>query len=249
MSQIFTDIETVRKYNLLSEAPEILRELFINKFASEIEAKNGDQEAVWRMKAAFFAEFNKVVCIILAFIDPSGSLKMRSLASDNEKELIEQFADIAEKATSMVAHNGMDFDFAILERKCIIYGIPIPKVIRTFGKKPWDLALFDTMKMWSGSAFNYRASLALVAEALGIPSPKQNMDGSMVGDIYWRAKTSDGMEPDADLAQKEMEDMLKRALDKIRLYSQGDVITLVNIFQKMTGQKLLFMDGAQIIFL
>jgi predicted PolB exonuclease-like 3'-5' exonuclease len=60
-------------------------------------------------------------------------------------------------------------------------------------------------------------SLDLLAYTLGIPSPKENMDGSMVGHAYW----------------------VEQRLDDIRQYCERDVLTVAQVFLRFQGKPLL----------
>jgi hypothetical protein len=52
---------------------------------------------------------------------------------------------------------------------------------------------------------------------LGIPSPKDDIDGSMVGDIYWK----------------------EQGLDRIVAYCEKDVITVGQLILKFSHKPLL----------
>jgi len=56
------------------------------------------------------------------------------------------------------------------------------------GKKPWEVSHLDTMDMWKFGDHKNFTSLSLLAEILGIPSPKSDIDGSMVAGVYWNDK-------------------------------------------------------------
>jgi len=233
MSRLFIDIETVPAYSEFRKVPDNLADLFISRFKSEVE-KGELLEDIWNKKASLHAEFNKVVCISMGAITAkSESIKIKSLCGHDEKKIISDFADIALQISSMVAHNGIEFDFPVLMRKMIIHQVSVPPVLNTMDKKPWEVNLYDTMKMWSGTAWNYKVSLALLAETLGLPSPKVDIDGAKVGEIYWKSFESDGMEPDVEIAMEGIEHAKKLALEKIQRYCQGDVYTLINVYQLM----------------
>ena len=62
----------------------------------------------------------------------------------------------------------------------IIHSIDLPKSLNLFGKKPWEVPHIDTMHLWRFGDFKHYTSLKLLAEVLGIPSPKDDIDGSEV---------------------------------------------------------------------
>jgi hypothetical protein len=83
--------------------------------------------------------------------------------------------------TTIVGHNCANFDLRFLTQRFIVHGIKPPMVIaRAARAKPWeDLIVYDTMVQWAGAGG--RVGLEKLCLALGIPSPKGEMDGSMVG--------------------------------------------------------------------
>lgn len=236
MSQLFVDIETVREVKNFSDLSEVKKELFIKKFDDDIHKyvmamKDTDidynfaYQKFWEEKAALYAEYSKVCCISLGAIDKD-NLKIKSISGPDERALLIAFCEIADKSTSMIAHNGMEFDFPYLTRRMIINGIKVPYVLNTLGKKPWETNLEDTVKMWSGTAWNYRASLALLAECFGFENPKGDMDGSKVGEVFYSE------DPER--------------FNKIMKYCGGDVITLVNVYRKIKG--LSIFNQLQIVY-
>jgi 3'-5' exonuclease len=86
----------------------------------------------------------------------------------------------------LVAHNGKEFDFPYLCRRMLINGISIPPILNTAGKKPWEVNHIDTMELWKFGDYKNYTSLNVLAKCFGIPSPKDDIDGSMVGHTYWQ---------------------------------------------------------------
>jgi hypothetical protein len=81
------------------------------------------------------------------------------------------------------------------------------------GKKPWEIAHHDTMEMWKFGDYKHFTSLSLLATIFGIPSPKDDMDGSMVGNVYWKDKD----------------------LERIAKYCLQDVYTTMRVFLRLQG--------------
>lgn len=196
---LFIDIETapcVAQLDLLSEA---MQEQWLRK-AKNFKSTTGEINApalLFNEKAGIFSEFAKVVCIgIGCFIERDGEWKilLKSLADDDEKVLLNQFCMALSKFIDQFAdlqfcgHNIKEFDIPFLCRRMIIHGMQLPECMRLHGKKPWEIAHIDTLELWKFGDFKHYTSLALLAEVLGIPSPKDDIDGSMVGDVYWKEK-------------------------------------------------------------
>ena len=85
----------------------------------------------------------------------------------------------------LLAHNGKEFDFPYLSRRMVINQVKLPIVLDTAGKKPWELNHLDTMELWKFGDFKAYTSLELLAATFDIPTPKDDIDGSMVCDIYY----------------------------------------------------------------
>lgn len=152
----------------------------------EAESKAGAiDEAV--AKTGLDGSFGRVCVIGWAFNDG----KPRTLLNaDNEAALLTCFADemadainhSTEFSTCVIGHNVSSFDLRFLVQRFIVNGIRPPMVIqRAAQAKPWESdKVFDTMVQWAG--VGNRISLDKLCLALGIPSPKGDMDGSMVAE-------------------------------------------------------------------
>jgi hypothetical protein len=95
----------------------------------------------------------------------------------------------------------------------LINGLSIPPQLQIAGKKPWEINHLDTMELWKFGDYKNYTSLALLAAIFDIPTPKDDIDGSMVGDVYWKEKN----------------------LERISIYCQKDVITTARLIQKFKG--------------
>ncbi len=85
----------------------------------------------------------------------------------------------------LCAHNGKEFDYPYIARRMIINKLIIPEILDNAGKKPWEVKLLDTLELWKFGDYKSYTSLDLLTSILGIPSPKDDIDGSMVARIYW----------------------------------------------------------------
>ena len=117
----------------------------------------------------------------------------------------------------LCAHNGKEFDFPYLCRRLIANNIHIPPSLQLAGKKPWEVHHLDTLELWKFGDFKSYTSLNLLAHTLGIPTPKDDIDGSMVWSVYWNDKN----------------------LDRIVQYCQKDVITVAQVFLKINSEPLI----------
>ena len=117
----------------------------------------------------------------------------------------------------LCAHNGKEFDFPFLARRILINGLKVPRILDNAGKKPWEVKLLDTMELWKYGDYKNYTSLNLLAEIFGIPSPKEDIDGSMIYKVYWEDKD----------------------IERILKYNRKDVLTVAQVYLKFKGEKLI----------
>ena len=120
----------------------------------------------------------RIVCI--GVVDSETAFE-RTFAQADEKELLESFWRWLEGArpTLFVSFNGRRFDFPYLNIRSAIHGIepayPIPL--------GWS-SHFDVREALEGDDKRRRGSLDYFCAVFGVPSPKMEMDGSLVGRAY-----------------------------------------------------------------
>ncbi|RYY39747.1 MAG: 3'-5' exonuclease [Chitinophagaceae bacterium] len=212
---LFIDIETVPQYPAYSELPPLWQQLWDAK-AAIIGRGNATAtpESLYE-RAGIYAEFGKIVCIAYGCIreeEGKRQLVVDAFAGDDEASILRDFAALLQRDWSradryLCAHNGKEFDFPYLCRRLVINGIAIPEPLLIAGRKPWEVRHLDTMELWKFGDFKSYTSLALLAASLGVSSPKDDIDGSMVGNVYWKEKN----------------------LARIRTYCQKDVVTVAQV--------------------
>lgn len=190
---LFLDIETVPQYRSFGDVPEHIQELWEKKMQTTIKPDD-DMEIIYQ-RAGIWAEFGKIICISLGFIyekDGKNMFRIKSLYGDDEtkilndfNEILKKFAIKQKKEILLCAHNGKEFDFPYIARRMLINRVPLPKIIDLGGKKPWEVPFLDTMELWRFGDYKNYTSLALLASVFGIASPKDDIDGSMVADVYY----------------------------------------------------------------
>ncbi len=198
---LFLDIETVSGKATFDDLNDTFKELW--KLKSRSVLKKYDEEVTeeeareaYLDRAGIFAEFGKIICISVGVTydtkEGERHVRLKSFASDDEAALIKAFFELVSSRFNnpnrhfFCGHNIKEFDMPYICRRAIINHIPLPPTLNLSGKKPWETAhLLDTMEMWKfGDRKNY-TSLKLLAAALGFPSPKDDIDGSEVGRVYW----------------------------------------------------------------
>ncbi len=221
---LFLDIETVPLVPHFDGLTSVLQTEWAKKakhLKSNI-AENTEPAMLFAEKAGVFSEFAKVVCIVVGSLQQQGnnwSIRLKAIANDDEKQLLLDFKDIVQRFAGyypnlqFCGHNIKEFDVPFLCRRMLISGIQLPECMNLSGKKPWEVTHHDTLEMWKFGDYKHFTSLALLAEILGIPSPKDDMDGSMVGQVYWQDKD----------------------LQRIIKYCMQDVVTSAKVFLRLKG--------------
>jgi len=229
---LFLDIETVPQYESYQDLPEEWKALWDIKAGYLIRNKEVESVETIYPKAGIYAEFGKIICISCGFIQGSGDQKrmvLKSFYGENESVLLFEFSEMLRKWSGgeqryLCAHNGKEFDFPYLCRRLVINNIPIPPLLNIAGKKPWEVSHLDTMELWKFGDFKSYTSLNLLAHTLNIPTPKDDIDGSRVWEVYWK----------------------DRDLERIVTYCQKDVITVTQLLLRLMGEQLVKQENIEI---
>lgn len=217
------DIETVAQKKNFEELDEEWQELWAKK-AGALNNPEVIPAKVYE-RAAIYAEFGKIVCIGVGFfhlVDGEYHLKVKSFHGHDEKQILIDFSDLLNTKFNgsrhlLVAHNGKEFDFPYLCRRMLINGLKIPRILDNSGKKPWEVPHIDTMDLWKFGDYKNYTSLNVLAKCFGIPSPKDDIDGSMVGHTYWQQDD----------------------IERIAVYCKKDIVTTARLLLKFKGLPLL----------
>lgn len=185
---LFLDIETtpmVSSYDLL---PAQFKKLWDQK-AGHIKREADDTPEKLFNRAGIYAEFGKIICISVGIIK-NKEFRIKSFYGDDEYELLKEFAEMLSRHYNprdhlLCAHNGKEFDYPYIARRMLINGLRIPEILNIAGKKPWEVAHLDTLELWKFGDFKNYTSLELLAAVFGIQTPKDDIDGSMVADVYY----------------------------------------------------------------
>lgn len=188
---LFLDIETVP----LSESFDTLepsKQILWDKKSANFRKTDQTASEVYQ-RAGIYAEFGKIICISVGLLKERNpySFRLKSFYGDDEKEILAEFSAMISKFSKnrdvlLCAHNGKEFDYPYIARRMIINNIPIPNILNNAGKKPWEIRLLDTVELWKFGDYKSYTSLELLSSVLGFPSPKDDIDGSMVAEIFWQ---------------------------------------------------------------
>lgn len=233
---LFLDIETAPATAAFSEMNSELARLWAEKVEQmkrrvpERYTDDSTAESMFR-ESGIFAEFGRIVCVSVGFVfEAEGELhlKEKSFYGEDERQLLVEFASLLNKSYSspchyLCGHNAKEFDFPYIARRMVIHGIPVPEILSVSGKKPWEMRFLDTMDMWRFGDYKHYTSLKLLCAVLGVPTPKDDIDGSEVGHVFYEEKN----------------------LERIAVYCEKDVLATLQVYLRMTGRKMILQNNVE----
>lgn len=227
---LFLDIETVAQQPHFSDLDEVFQKHWENK-ARFLSKEDETAEDVYE-RAGIYAEFGKIVCISIGAIRIENGIKklrIKSFYNDDEKVLLTNFFELLNQHYNsrddlLCGHNGKEFDFPYIARRALINGIAIPSILDLAGKKPWEVPHLDTLQLWKFGDYKHYTSLSLLTSIFNIPTPKDDIDGSMVNEVYWN----------------------KKDLKRIANYCEKDVVALTQLFLRFRNENLILDENISI---
>lgn len=196
MNKLFFDIETIPAPE---SATETLRYLYERKRKkheeSESDKEFGSYEDFY-LGTSFDGTYGRICTIAYAINDEP----MQSLSGD-EKGMITKFWEVASGADLFVGHNVRDFDLPFIMQRSVILGIKpswdryLDPGVSKFRLPPnvkyldfaryMNLPIFDTQWEWNSWREKWtNKTIEHIALAMGIPTPKDGIDGSEVWKYY-----------------------------------------------------------------
>ncbi len=228
------DIETVPVYPAYSQLPAEWKLLWDGKISKTV-PENISPEESYLQKAGILAEFGKVICISTGYFfedeNKKTSLRIKSIYGHDEKDILEKFIEITNKINQhnkqfqFTGHNIREFDIPYLCRRMLMQQIHLPAYMQLHGAKPWDVKMVDTLQWWKFGDYKNYISLHLLANVLGVPTSKTDMDGSMVQHVYYG----------------------ENDLPRIVEYCQRDVVVVANIILRFSNMPLLDNEAITIV--
>jgi uncharacterized protein YprB with RNaseH-like and TPR domain len=223
---LFLDIETVPEVPHFTDLSEKKQKLFAKK--TKYQRKEELTPEDFYERAGIWAEFGKIICISVGFFNPFAEQKefrITSLYGEDEVKILTDFKTLLSKSFYkpehvLCAHNGKEFDFPYIARRMIINRISLPDKLNLFGKKPWEIPHLDTLELWKFGDFKHYTSLDLLTEILGIASPKGDIDGSQVAQVYYE----------------------EHDLDRIARYCEKDTLAVAQVYLRLMGFDILNED-------
>ena len=222
---LFLDIETVPEEQNFSDLDTTKQELWDHK--SKYQRKDEITAEEFYPSAGIWAEFGKIICISVGYFTFQNDLRTFRTTSfyGEERKLLKDFKSLlishfSQAKHLLCAHNGKEFDFPYIARRMIIHNIELPYKLNLFGKKPWEVPHLDTLDLWKFGDYKNYTSLKLLTNVLGIPSPKDDIDGSEVYRVFYE----------------------ENEIDRIINYCEKDTIAVAQIFLRLRGDEILSED-------
>lgn len=171
-------------------------------------------------RAALVPEFNRIVCVSVAFVTENNLTKIQSFNDPDEKKLLFDVQKLLQKVGELgfflCGHNVKGFDIPVLAKRMIINGLQPPKILPGHDTKPWEIKALDTKEFWQYGGFGSIASLELMCVCLNVPSPKtMEVTGNKVHEAFWVKKDYKGISD----------------------YCEADVKSLIDVVKKITSLK------------
>jgi len=230
---LFLDIETVPAAPLFKDLDEKWQKLWEHKMKFQVE--NGEPADNLYERAGIYAEFGRIICISVGYITQKSGEKfyrVKSFYDDDEKKLIGNFFNALQQFSKagkqkLCAHNGQEFDFPYIARRALINNIKLPKVFDIAGAKPWEVkeTLIDTLQLWKFGDYKHYTSLSLLCELFKIPTPKDDIDGSQVAQVYWE----------------------ENDIDRIIKYCEKDTLAVANLLLRYKGDKIIPAENLEVV--
>ena len=219
---LFLDIETVPEHEHYHTLDAELQGLWETK--TQYQRKDEIDPETFYERAGIWAEFGKIVCISVGYFTLKGDIRNFRVTSffGEEKKILLDFANLlnnhfGQAQHLLCGHNSKEFDIPFIARRMIIHQVALPAKLNLFGKKPWEIPHLDTLELWKFGDYKHFTSLKLLTKILGIPSPKGDIDGSQVAQVYY----------------------VEKDIDRIVTYCEKDTIAVAQLFLRFRREDLL----------
>lgn len=215
---LLLDIETTPAAPAIEHLSEDMQQLWREKMAKTLPV-SGNDDSAYADRAGIYAEFGKIVCISVGFFSLENNryqLRLKSFYNDDEAVVLSGFLELINKFYAkyprfqFAGHNIKEFDIPFICRRSVIHQLSLPQPLQLHGFKPWEVPMLDTLQLWRFGDFKHYISLKLLTAVMGIDTPKDDIDGSMVGKVYWEEKD----------------------LERIATYCQKDVLAVAQLLLK-----------------
>ena len=198
MRRLYLDIETLPASDESFAALKILHTKKKAKKKKDTECGDVADFEQYLLGTSFDGSFGRILCIAYAIDDQP----VEVLNGDgDEAGMLEEFWKIVDSISKpaqnsqwpdygvqFIGHNVMDFDLRFIYQRSIVNRVK-PAYELSFARYR-NHPIYDTMKEWTKWS-NNNIGLEHIALALGVPTPKDGIDGSQVADFYKAGKAEE----------------------------------------------------------
>lgn len=203
MIKLFLDIETIPSAEEHKETHlEVLKKRNGNTGKTDIELHES---------TSFEGTFGRICCIAVIKENERGIL-IKEVYSGTEKEILIKFWETARDAHRFIGHNIWNFDLPFIYKRSIVNGVK-PRSDISFARYR-NYPIYDTMMEWELWNVMKSQKLDTLAKVLGLPTSKDEMEGSQVWEYYQAGR-----------------------IDEICRYCMKDVELTRKIYYKMTFEE------------
>lgn len=221
---LFFDIEVVRNQKEIdTESKEF--ELYQQKIRDrQTDELPSQQETIdhYNQFAGLKLTYNKVVCASVGAIK-EGNVYLKSYTGEEQEVLYNLYKKMQEYQY-IVAYNGIAYDLPVCRVAAMKYPDvldELPEKFNDSGKRPWNLDnVVDLMDYFKGTHFA-NSTLDEVCFHLGLDSPKDDIGGAAVSEVYYQ-----------------------EGVEKISEYCKKDVFATLNLFRKMQSNEPFHFENA-----
>lgn len=218
----YFDCEWVPQANtvgqLKKEKPE-LYDIFLHqveKWQDKVDGQLTHQEW-WDKKAHMHPEFCKIITISYGYFNGK-EFKLASVYGEDEEKMLNQFNALLGKIYShgltLCGYAIKRFDMPWLAKRMMANGLSPHYSINVYGKKPWEVNVFDLPEVWSqGCQGESYTPFEMACMAVGIESSKDDISGREVKDAYYRGES----ERIKDYCEKDVQKTMELATRLIEL--------------------------------
>ena len=222
---LFLDIETVPEQEHFNLLDEDMQHLWEHK--TQYQRKEDFSAEEFYDRAGIWAEFGKIVCLSVGYFVTKGDIRNFRVTSffGDEIKILTDFNNLLNNYFNgpqhlICGHNAKEFDIPFIARRMIINQVNLPNKLNLFGKKPWEIPHLDTLELWKFGDYKHFTSLKLLTKILGIPTSKDDIDGSQVAHVFY----------------------VEKDIDRIVTYCEKDVIAVAQVFLRFRKEDLLIDD-------
>lgn len=183
--------------------------------AKDFDSLTPEMQDAWKLtgkdyasECALIPEFGQIVCCTFAY---EKNVDRRLVLQIETRTNIQHINEIFNKFVGFTpcGWNIKGFDIPFLNKHFLKNGLKIPAILSTYNKKPWEVNICDLQEIWKQNGFN-SCKFNSACVFLGIESPKDDIDGSMVHEAFWNGE-----------------------IERIKTYCEKDVISLHKMYNKI----------------